>query len=151
MQSDGAESRRTRIENLSARCMVCGAENPHSMGVQFDRDGPDVVSAETTIPAQYQGFDGIAHGGSIAAVLDDAMWWAIYRGRDACTMTAEMTVRYREPVTVGERVRVLGRVVSQRRQIFVAEAAISAVGDDGDGALLASAEGKYIISDPERS
>lgn len=136
------------IERLSAGCMVCGDENPNSMGVQFSHDGADAVSAETVIPEQYQGFRGIAHGGSVAAVLDDAMWWAIYRTRGVCTMTAQMNVRYRRPVGVGDRVALHGRLVSRRRRLFEAKATLTAAGDD-ENTPLATAEGRYIISSPD--
>ena len=55
-------------------CFACGPTNPIGMHVHFDRaDGADGVVARLELAPQYQGWRGIAHGGIVMALLDEAM------------------------------------------------------------------------------
>ena len=121
-------------------CFACGPTNPIGLHVQFDRaEGADGVLARLELPAVYQGWRAIAHGGIVMALLDEAMahaaGFAGHRG-----VTASVNVRFRKPVPLERPIEVRGRVTSQRRNVLVVEASIF----DAAGSLLAHAEGSFV-------
>lgn len=81
-------------------CFACGPKNSSGLGLQFTEAGGKAV-AEFIPLKSHQGFRDLVHGGIITAVLDEAMMKALlFRGISA--MTAEITVRFRSPLRVGE-------------------------------------------------
>jgi uncharacterized protein (TIGR00369 family) len=83
-------------------CFVCGTENPMSMGVQYYWDGQS-VHADFTFDQRHQGPPAHAHGGSLAAVLDEAMGAAVWLGGHS-VVAANLNLDYRQPVPLGEKV-----------------------------------------------
>jgi acyl-coenzyme A thioesterase PaaI-like protein len=53
-------------------CFVCGQKNPIGLRLRFTARG-DSVRTEFTAGPRYQGYEGVLHGGIVAAALDDAM------------------------------------------------------------------------------
>jgi acyl-coenzyme A thioesterase PaaI-like protein len=118
-------------------CFVCGAENRLGLRLSFVIDVPAKSIKTEFIPAKsHQGYEGIVHGGLISTVLDEAMTkLAFSLGLNA--VTGRLTVRFKSPLMVGERVTVTGRLVKESGRAIEAEA--SAVKDDGT--VVAEAEG----------
>lgn len=125
-------------------CFACGPENPAGMHVHFEpaRDG-DGVRAAVTLAPQYQGWRGIAHGGIVMALIDEAMahaaGFAGHRG-----VTASVNVRFRKPVPLQTPLEVRGRVLWQRRNVLGVEAAVH----DADGTVLVHGEGHVVSRGP---
>lgn len=121
-------------------CFACGPSNPIGIHLHFDRnaDGEGVLARLELAPA-YQGWRGIAHGGIVMALLDEAMAYAAgfagHRG-----VTAQVSARFRKPVPLEQPIEVRGRVTWQRRNVLGVEASIL----DGAGNLLARAEGSFV-------
>ncbi len=127
---------------MSNGCIICGQDNPIGLKMRF-ANAEDGVRCEFAVPPAFQGFDGVTHGGTVGAILDDAMWWAIYRTRGVATMTAEMKVRYHAPVPVETDLLVTARVDSHRGRLHRTSATICR-NEEGGGAPLAEAEGAYL-------
>jgi uncharacterized protein (TIGR00369 family) len=128
---------------LSSRsCIICGRENEVGLGLAYWA-GDGSSRAEWEVAPQFCGIPGYLHGGLILALLDDAMWYAAY-GDGGFTMTAEATVRYRAPVRAGQRVGIAGRVVSHTGRLWRLAAELR----EADGAVLATAEGKFLEVPP---
>lgn len=123
----------------SRGCIVCGQENPLGLRLAFHVD-PEGARAAWVARRDYQGFDSVIHGGVVLALLDDAMWYAVY-GQGAVALTAEATVRYRARVAVGAPLHVRGLVVERRGRLFQCRAEIT---DAGDDSVLASAQAKFV-------
>ena len=101
-------------------CFVCGQQNPHGLHLEFAPEGAASVRTSFTIPARFQGFAGIAHGGLLAMILDECMVNTVWlRGVTAVTTRFEM--RLRQPVRLGERVTFLAQVVQESAQGFKVE------------------------------
>jgi len=119
-------------------CFACGPSNPIGMHLHFDRDG-DGVLARATLAAAFQGWRGIAHGGIVMALLDEAMahaaGFAGHRG-----VTAAVSVRFRRPVPLETPIAVRGRVTWQRRNVLGVAAEVL----DAHGAVLAQANGSFV-------
>ncbi len=89
-------------------CPVCGS-HPGSMGVTFFQREDGAVVAEAIFQEAQQGPPGHAHGGMIAAVLDEAMGAAVWRaGYRAAALRVE--VDYLRPVPLHRPVHVEARV-----------------------------------------
>jgi uncharacterized protein (TIGR00369 family) len=122
----------------SRMCFVCGLENGAGLRLRFYDDDRDEVFADFTICPDHQGYPGLAHGGVIAAVLDEV------GGRTLMIadpmrffMTAKLEIRYRSPVPVGEPLRAVGRLVKLRDRLASAHAEIRLA---ADGRVLAEAD-----------
>lgn len=121
-------------------CFACGPANPIGMHLHFDRAGDaEGVVAHATLASHYQGWRGIAHGGIVMALLDEAMahaaGFAGHRG-----VTAAVNVRFRKPVPLERPIVVRGRVTWQRRNVLGVEGNVF----DADGRLLAHADGTFV-------
>lgn len=132
-------------------CFVCGVENPHGLQIRFFSDGAHRALARVTLGDAYQGYPGIAHGGIVAAILDETIGRAslaaapesdagdIAEG-DAVPwfmVTAKLDIRYRQPVPLNQEFTVRGRIDELRRRS--AQASGEIVLADGATAAEASA------------
>lgn len=119
-------------------CFACGQENPIGLRLRFTADG-DTVRAEFTPGTHYQGYDGVVHGGIVAAALDDAMAQLFHmKGQES--LTARLEIRFRQEAPVGRPLVVTAWLTGERAKLFTAEAALSLP----DGTRLADAKGTFV-------
>lgn len=119
-------------------CFACGQENPIGLRLRFTAQG-DSVRAEFTPGPRYQGYEGVVHGGIVAAALDDAMAQLFHmRGQES--LTARLEIRFRRETPVGRRLVVTARLTGERTRLFTAEAVLSLP----DGTRLAEAKGTFV-------
>jgi acyl-coenzyme A thioesterase PaaI-like protein len=108
-----------RPQPTSRMCFVCGRENPVGLHIQFyeDHEAQQIV-VPIVIPECYQGYPGIAHGGILATILDEASGRAVMMAfeDDPFWVTAKLEVRYRKPTPTETPLTVVGWVVEQRRR-----------------------------------
>jgi len=84
------------------RCFVCGPDN--SLGIQFQEvDGR--IFATARFNDEHQGPPKYTHGGSSAAVLDEAMGTAVWNA-GMQVVAVHLAVDYRKPIPLGELVTV---------------------------------------------
>lgn len=100
-----------------AACLLCGQENPWSMGLSFEPDGSGGVHTAVEPHARLQGYDGMLHGGVAAALLDAAMTHCLFH-RGIRAVTAELRIRYPHPVPVNRRFNVRAQVTDERPPLF---------------------------------
>ncbi len=109
------------------RCFGCGPRNSDGLQMVFEDRGDEAV-AEYEVPDRYQSWQGVVHGGVVALILDEAVGWAGWHSGHP-GVTGRLEVRYRQPLRVGERIRVVGRVERIRRTLVYANAFIDRVAD----------------------
>jgi acyl-coenzyme A thioesterase PaaI-like protein len=126
-------------------CFGCGDRNPEGLGITFEMLGRRVEGRFTARP-EHQGWPGLAHGGIAAAVLDEALGWAMYAA-GAWAMTARMEVRYRKPVPLGEELTVTGEVTRERGRVLEGVAELR----NAAGQRLADAKAVFVRVDRERA
>lgn len=125
----------------SRHCFVCGLSNPFGLHLRFYNTGLGEVSAEVTLPEQFEGYPGVVHGGIVAAMLDEAAGRSHMMGEDARFMyTARLEVRYRKNVPVGKPIRLVGKAGTSKRRTAVATSAVY----DEESNLLAEAEALLV-------
>lgn len=120
--------------------MICGRHNPVGMKVKWELANSG-VQTRILPPEHFQGFTGLLHGGAISALLDDAMWWAVFAAREVITMTAEIQVRFKEPVPVESELLVRAEVVAERAgRLYKTHGQVL----NAAGKVLAEADGKFL-------
>jgi len=97
------------------------------------------VASDVTLAVTFQGWHGVAHGGIVALLLDEAMAYAA-AAAGALGMTAALRLRFRAETPLGEPLRLTGRIRWRRRNVYAVEAALHAP----DGTLLASGDGSFV-------
>ncbi len=130
-------------------CFGCGEQNPHGLRLKFfQRDGPDdgVYTDWVPMPTE-EGYVGMVHGGLISTVCDEVMAWACY-AQEIWGMTARLTVRFRQPVHVGQSYRTTGWVVSSRGRIIEVAAEMR---DGQTGQLVAESTAQFVRVSAEQS
>ena len=121
----------------SHHCFVCGLKNPVGLKLAFYDNGLDEVRCDYSIPAEYNGYPGVAHGGIVAAILDEVIGRVSMIGdRNHFMMTVKMEVKYRQPVPVETPLVIIGRLVKMRGRLAQAMGEVRLP----DGAVAAEAE-----------
>ena len=121
-------------------CWICGEKNKGGLQLKFDLNKStksiqtNFISAET-----YQGYDGIVHGGILAALLDEAMAKLAFElGYNA--VTAMLNVRFKTPAKVKEKLTIRGEIAQANRRLVLAKATIHRE----DGTLIAEGDSKLV-------
>lgn len=135
-----------RVSFREKACFVCGIQNPSGLKLEFEYDEAyHKATARYTFSDSHQGWDGVVHGGILAAVLDDAMAHAILT-YDKMGITTRITVTYRDAVMVGEMIQIEGIVLEVRNRIARAEAVMFSVScDESERIMKCKAEGIYYL------
>ena len=121
---------------FDGHCFGCGPLNLDGLRLSF-RPGPDGSVAEFEVPERFQSWSGMAHGGVVALMLDEAVGWAAWHAGHP-GLTGRLQVSYRRPLRLGESVRVVGNVERIRRSLVYATAFIENL-DDGSRVADATA------------
>ena len=126
-------------------CFVCGPDNRAGVQARFTLGpGPDEVRAEFVAAPHHRGYPDRIHGGILASVLDETLGRAVAL-HGHWTFTARLDVRFRQPVPLGARVEVVGRLVRDRGRFVQAEGEARLA----DGRVVAEATGLFHKLPPE--
>jgi uncharacterized protein (TIGR00369 family) len=113
-------------------CFACSADHPHGLHLRFRHTGDGVVSL-CSVPERFCGFDGMAHGGIITTLLDEASAWALMARHGKLGVTREMTVRFLKPVRTGQDLVVQARITAFDGKTATVEGMVKS----NDGEILA--------------
>ena len=103
--------------------MVCSPDHPYGLCLRFAAGPDDTVVAEFQFDPAFEGYKGWPHGGITSAVLDGAMTnWLFVHGLTC--VTAELEVRFRHPVVLGEPATVTARLKDDSHPLYELEACI---------------------------
>jgi acyl-coenzyme A thioesterase PaaI-like protein len=134
-----------RFEIDPHHCFACGTLNKSGMGLVLHVE-PGRCWTELAVERRFEGWDGIAHGGIIATILDEVMAWALV-GEDNWGLTARMNVEFKRPVEVDLPIRAEGWITRSRRRIVDTAGRIL---DPATGTELATATGVYVAAGEAR-
>jgi acyl-coenzyme A thioesterase PaaI-like protein len=83
----------------------------------------------------------MVHGGIIFSALDDVMAnWLFLQGTRG--HTAKCEIRYRQPVSIGTRLELTGRLIRRKGQVAVMAGEARRATDD---VLVADAQGSFMV------
>ncbi len=126
----------------SKNCFVCGVDNKFGLHLKFyEVENGDVV-VNYTVPKHFQGYDGMTHGGIVAALVDETLG-RVHMGSPDDTrfmVTAKLSVTYRKPVPIGKPIKIVGHAQKSKRHTATSTAEI--FGPDGE--LLVEAEALLV-------
>ena len=122
------------------QCFGCGPGHPTGLRVRRFRKDGGVVSPILIAP-EYAGPPGAAHGGIVAAYLDEVLGAAAARGLGHATVTGELTVRYVAPVPLDTPLLGVGRLVSDHGRYADVEGRLEEL---ATRRLLATARGRFF-------
>ncbi len=115
------------VVTYDGHCFGCGEDNDAGLKMRFT-PAEDGSICEFEVPERFQSWRGMVHGGLVALMLDEAVGWAAWHAGHP-GLTGRLEVRYRRPLSIGQRVRVVGRVDRLRRSLVYAAATIDRVSD----------------------
>lgn len=122
-------------------CFVCGEKNPYGLHIKFSIHGGKAVAGFTPEKI-HQGYKDIVHGGIISTLIDEAMVKvALMQGIPA--VTAEITVRFKNPLMVGEKAIIEATITKMNKRIIETTARIYKT----DGTLIADGYAKLLRHD----
>ncbi len=131
-----------RLEpNPTNKCFGCGGDNSSGMKLTFEQDNVNRrIVGRFVLGERYQGGGGMAHGGVIALLLDEAMG-KVCRFREVRAVTAELTVEYLRPIAVDKEIVVEGRETEMNgRNLFLASEIRNQAGE-----VLARGKGRFVV------
>lgn len=149
MKSTESAAEKTIIlaPNSANRCFGCGGANDEGMKLTFVQDNEKRrIIGRFILGERYQGGGGMAHGGIIATLLDEAMG-KVCRFRELRAVTAELSVQYLKPVNVRDEIIVEGWEEAEQkgRNLFHAGEIRNAAGD-----ILARSKSRFVVvSEPK--
>ena len=135
-------SRQTRLKTVRTQahpyCVVCSQSNPLGLGLEFTVNDDGSVSASLNGHFALEGFQGCLHGGMIASLLDGAMTNCLF-ARGLVAMTAELKVRYRKPVLIGQEMTLRAWITRSQPPLHLLEAELKQ-----EGCIKAIASAKFM-------
>jgi uncharacterized protein (TIGR00369 family) len=123
-------------------CFACGKRSAIGLHLTFATEADDSVRCELVLARPYQGWQGVAHGGIVAMLLDEAMAYAAAAGGRVRGMTASLAVRYRRRVPTGVPLVLTGKLIGRRSTVLSLEARI----ESESGELLASGTAQFVAT-----
>ena len=134
----GAVDRRVIGARPHPHCVVCGASDPLGLGVRFTIREDGSAESQFHCSSAFEGYPHQLHGGVIALLLDGAMTNCLFaHGHQA--VTAELRIRYREPVATSRTASVRAWIERSDRRLRVVAAELVQ-----DGQVKARARAKFV-------
>lgn len=125
-------------------CFGCSPANEAGLQMTFFRRD-DAVYSRVVIPRHLGGWNNVAHGGVVSAILDETMSWAAMVLLKRLGFTQKMTVEFKKTVAVGATMEAESRV---RAVNAGREAVVEAVLTDAEDTVCAVSEGTFRIFSP---
>jgi acyl-coenzyme A thioesterase PaaI-like protein len=127
-------------------CFACGLENDRGLKLTFYDNGDGAAVGSYSIPKEFESYPGVAHGGIVATILDEALIRAlILKDHNRLFFTAKLTTRIRRHVPVESELKIKAWILSDRGQTAEAEAKIF----NNSGTILAEARGLMMAVSEE--
>ena len=120
-------------------CFGCGQANLFGLQLELEASADGGVEGRFFVKQDHQGPPGYAHGGVMAAALDEAMALLLFE-RGTFAVTGRLEVDLLGPAPVGTFVRVSARLEEKGERTV----ALSAEATGEDGGRLAAARGTFV-------
>ena len=99
-------------------CFVCGRRNPVGLQMSFYDNDKDEVFSDYTVPAHYQSYPGVVHGGILASMLDEVVARvSMIENPHRFMMSVRLEAKYRLPVPVETPIRIESRIIRLKSRL----------------------------------
>lgn len=116
-------------------CIGCGGEHPAGLHLRMRVAADLAIEGEVTIDRNHQGSPGIAHGGLLSTVLDEAMGalnFLLWKP----SVTSRLEVQFRRPVPVGSVLRIRTHIAGVVGRRVFTQGTLSLANDPGEPAVV---------------
>lgn len=118
--------------------MACGPDNKYGLHLSFTAAGPGEVQCAVFCRRELSGYDGLLQGGVAAMMLDSAMANCLF-GAGVTAFTAEMSLKYKNPVLIERAVVIRARIEKDYSPLYLMKAELLQ-----DGVVKVLAEAKFM-------
>lgn len=132
-------------------CYICGSDNQKGLGLHWYAEATGIIHTSFTLTLSEQGPPGHAHGGVLAAILDEIMGTAAWHAGHM-VLAANLNIDYRLPVPLGIELTAVGQITHQDGRKVFTRGEIKL--PNGRGATVGKGlfiEDKKLFTDPELS
>lgn len=134
------ENKLSKPGQIFAGSNFVGGDWENGFGIAFTLQEDNSYQATYAFQEHQQGPPGVAHGGAIAAVIDEAMTAAAFHAANGPALTVNLNVRYLAPIHVQQPVQIVSRIEEViGRKIFTFVRLTRE-----DGTVVAEANGLFI-------
>jgi uncharacterized protein (TIGR00369 family) len=118
-------------------CFFCG---PATGGLGLELQyGDGKAFCEFTAPNNFQGYNGMLHGGIVSGILDEVMWWTVFMDTKISIVTWKIEVEFRRPVLCGKPYQASGQFLRTAHRTYY----VSGLIEDAEGQACARANGSF--------
>src|SRR4051794_12748130 len=128
------------LDNRFHQCFGCGPGHPTGLHVRCFKTAEGVISP-IIVPRQYDGPPGAAHGGIVAAYLDEVLAATVLRTTARIGVTGELTVRYVKPVPTDTPIIGRGSLAGDHGRYVEVEGRLEEL---STGSVLATARARFF-------
>ncbi|MFQ3362822.1 MAG: acyl-coenzyme A thioesterase PaaI-like protein [Woeseiaceae bacterium] len=125
----------------ATKCFACGPDNPIGLKISFNLDDENHCFGYFEANNNHVGYEDTVHGGIIFTALDDVMANVLYLNKIKA-LTAKCEIRYRNPLHVGQKIKLTGWIVSQKKRLITlkADARLNC-----DNKIIAECDAKFML------
>ena len=121
-------------------CFGCGKDNPIGLHLEFNFED-DKYIAKKVVPREYQGWQGIVHGGILTTMVDEAMASYVTDKYGVEPVTGTLKMRYKSPTPTEQELTITAWLESQRHNTYQMQATISTA----DGTVTTEATAMMVV------
>ena len=122
-------------------CFGCGKDNPIGLHLYMKRVD-DHCEAVFTPQKEHESYGDRMHGGLVTTLLDEVMGDYVLKVTGVPTYTAEINVRFRHAVPIGQALTITGWITKHHGRLVVTEGCVTAA----DGTVMAEATAKMMMA-----
>lgn len=122
-------------------CFGCGKDNPIGLHLHMKRVD-DHYEAVFTPQKEHESYGDRMHGGLVTTLLDEVMGDYVLKVTGVPTYTAEINVRFRHAVPIGQALTITGWITKHHGRLVVTEGCVTAA----DGTVMAEATAKMMMA-----
>jgi len=125
-------------------CFACGENNDHGLKLKFKYANQE-ISTNYIAAEIHQGFPNHLHGGIISTILDEVMSRVcLIYGKWG--MTANMSIKYLKPITIGTKFKAVAKTIRQNRKLIEVSGKIFLP----DNSLAIESSGIFLFIESEK-
>lgn len=124
-------------------CFCCSSKNPIGLKLSFWYDEISKTVETRWLPDKnYQGYQGVLHGGIQSTLMDEVASWSIYILEGTAGVTQSMEIFYSKPMMIEKgEVIVRGRIYHREKRLVTVHVELF----DGTGTLCTTGKIKYFV------
>ncbi|MBV5314796.1 MAG: PaaI family thioesterase [Prolixibacteraceae bacterium] len=123
------------------QCFGCSPYNEFGLQLEFWEDGEELVSYWNPRPI-LQSYPKVVHGGIQSTLMDEIAGWLVYVKCGTVGVTAEMKVRFKQPVTIDQgEITIRAKLLEQNTRMAIIQSRLI----NSSGKVCAEGELRFFL------